>query len=523
MLGYDGTARGKLAAIIRRLGGSTFERLDLHAQILARWRDRDFAGTLEAESQLLGLLEADADYGARHPDTLKLKYDRAVTLMQLERHDEAAAEFRAAAITFEQVSGIGPYHDDTIAAWFGYAHCLAALERLEEALAALGDVFSRCVSQKFRSARVDHHLEQVTRYQAVLLRERMNRRATEAGIAGEAGRLEEALDLWTLSIEDALANPDLGLHHAHTTLLLAKRAKILELLGRTDEALRELGRVLDASASLPLEDHVIAAYGTRAELLIDAGELDGALSDFASLVIGLSDSPMFGPGHEMTQRVRLIRANHLRSAGRHDAAIAEFRRVIRHASPRDAGLREMLFARAMLAYNLIMVRQYWPALEELEAATRALERRPRADFEWERGLIAVLQDGLRDLTAPAVAILVEEAARALEEERYAHALQHWTAVREMLKRHPDFGDGHADTRLALENRVATLVLMGRRDTAAADWAQAALGTQLPLRPRFEFSATIPHSGYAETESLLREALREYQLVGNASSIRGDGW
>jgi tetratricopeptide (TPR) repeat protein len=477
------------------------------------WLSGDLDGALAEETRIVERLVAEPAYGPSHVKTIRARDDRAVTLVGLKRYDDALAEFTWVVEALERSPEAGPDHEDTVAVKAHRAGCLLGLSRHDEALAGYTELDER-YSDDPRFGLEHPTISIARRGREALLQERMNDRAMQAGRSSEEGRLEEALEGWTLAIEDALDHPGLGPQHPHTTLMMAKRATILELLGRKQEALAAFKRVIDASNDdASPEEHLLAAHEHRARLLlVSAGQLDKGVEDYTWLAETLTRHPAFGPDHQMTIRTRTVRALRLNDAGRHHEALLEHQRVVELLA-RSAGgdSPDALFSRLQLTYTLIMVGQYRVALDEADRVLAACHQQPETERSRSQADFAqFLRDSVLEVVPDVIAEMLAKATLAHVEERFEHALEHWSAIIELAEHHPDFGKAHEDTLTARGNRAVALMALGQRDAAIQEWCTVSETDELPQTPHLNFSAAIPCSGRNRAVRALVKALREFQ-------------
>ncbi|MCG5216304.1 tetratricopeptide repeat protein [Streptosporangium soli] len=126
------------------------------------------------------------------------------------------------------------------------------------------------------------------------------------------GRVEAALALVESAIELAAADLPPGRHPLHRMVLLANRAQLLAVRGRTKEALDDYGAAIALDPAFP--DH----YLDRGNLLFRLGLLDDALSDYET---ALRLSPPMPEAHYNRAELRIALDDQ-------EAALADLDRVL---------------------------------------------------------------------------------------------------------------------------------------------------------------------------------------------------
>ena len=240
-----------------------------------------------ASQRLARLAETDPDITL--DTTVQCAADLASELGYLGENDPGAA-LQVAGGALQVITDLPP------GPWSLVVEIQGELTR-GEALLALGDLdgAAACAASARRSATLPLPEDDLG------LRVRAGLLALEGQVAAAAGDLALAVTHFRASLE-ADADGALGLQ----PLVLARLAQVMQALGDTDLGLTYVDRAL-ASTAVPQSDAAMARlHGIRAELLLDAGDLDGALAESergAELVVHAGLNPA-----DHVRRVAAVRA-----------------------------------------------------------------------------------------------------------------------------------------------------------------------------------------------------------------------
>ena len=200
---------------------------------------------------------------------------------------------------------LGPHHPDTLTAHLNLAGAYREAGRLDEAI----ELFEQNLDDRTRILG-PHHPD------ALISRNNL------AGAYREAGRLHEAIALFEQNLDDHTRT--LGPHHPDTLISRDNLASAYREAGRLDEAIALFEQNLEDSTRIlgPHHPHTLTSRNNLAYAYHDAGRLHEAIALFEQT---LEDSTrILGPHHPHTLTSRNNLAYAYREAGRLDEAIALF-------------------------------------------------------------------------------------------------------------------------------------------------------------------------------------------------------